>query len=59
MPPAQHDATRVHPDQPGIGRLGSDIIIAETGSDMAQFASAHHLACWIGVCPGQNESAWL
>jgi transposase len=25
---------------------------------MAQFASAHHLASsWIGVCPGQNESA--
>jgi transposase len=24
---------------------------------MTQFASAHHLASWIGVCPGQNESA--
>jgi transposase len=24
---------------------------------MAQFASAQHLASWIGVCPGQNESA--
>ncbi|KPI11101.1 transposase IS116/IS110/IS902 family protein [Actinobacteria bacterium OV450] len=23
---------------------------------MAQFASAHRLASWIGVCPGQNES---
>lgn len=42
---------------PGIGRLGAEIIIAETGGDMTQFASAHHLASWIGVCPGQNESA--
>ncbi|MFB6963393.1 IS110 family transposase [Streptomyces sp. NPDC056309] len=42
---------------PGIGRLGAEIIIAETGGDMTQFACAHHLASWIGVCPGQNESA--
>ncbi|MCW2880816.1 MAG: Transposase [Sphaerisporangium sp.] len=31
--------------------------MAETGGDMAQFATAHHLASWVGVCPGQNESA--
>ncbi|MET8419301.1 IS110 family transposase [Streptomyces sp. NPDC005134] len=42
---------------PGLGRLAAEIVIAETGGDMAQFASAHRLASWIGVCPGQNESA--
>lgn len=40
----------------GLGRLAAEIVIAETGGDMAQFASAHRLASWIGVCPGQNES---
>lgn len=42
---------------PGIGRLAAEVILAETGGDMTQFATAQHLASWIGVCPGQNESA--
>ncbi|HEY1439482.1 MAG TPA: IS110 family transposase [Mycobacterium sp.] len=42
---------------PGIGRTAAEIIISETGGDMAPFATAAHLASWIGVCPGVNESA--
>jgi transposase len=42
---------------PGIGRRAAEIIIAETGGDMATFATAAHLASWIGVSPGTNESA--
>ncbi|GAB3976391.1 IS110 family transposase [Actinoallomurus acanthiterrae] len=42
---------------PGVGQLAAEVIIAETGADMRRFASAQHLASWIGVCPGQNESA--
>jgi transposase len=42
---------------PGIGRTGAEIIISETGGDMAPFATAGHLASWIGMCPGMNESA--
>ncbi|MEV6841727.1 IS110 family transposase [Streptomyces sp. NPDC051133] len=42
---------------PRISRLAAEIVTAETGGDMAQFATAHHLASWTGVCPGQSESA--
>ncbi|MFD8652499.1 IS110 family RNA-guided transposase [Streptomyces mirabilis] len=42
---------------PGINRAVAEVIIAETGGDMAQFASARHLASWAGVCPGHHESA--
>jgi transposase len=29
----------------------------EIGSDMACFGSAERLASWMGICPGNNESA--
>ena len=42
---------------PGIGALAAATILAEIGVDMTVFHSAHHLAAWAGVCPGNNESA--
>ena len=53
-----HDQDLANLDSiPGIGRRAAEIIIAETGGDMAPFATAANLASWIGVCPGMNESA--
>jgi hypothetical protein len=37
---------------PGINQAVAEVIIAETGGDMARFTSAKHLASWAGVCPG-------
>ena len=42
---------------PGVDRLTVDVIIAETGADMARFPTAGDLASWVGVCPGSYESA--
>jgi transposase len=42
---------------PGIDRRAAENVIVEIGSDMGQFPSAGHLASWVGVCPGNNESA--
>ena len=42
---------------PGIGETVAQIIVAEIGVDMARFPTAHDLASWAGMCPGNNESA--
>src|SRR5215831_11018135 len=42
---------------PGIGRRTAEVIVAETGGDMARFATAARLTAWAGLAPGDNESA--
>ncbi|MCD8048387.1 MAG: IS110 family transposase [Clostridia bacterium] len=42
---------------PGIGRISAEQIIAETGIDMSNFRNQHAFSNWIGVAPGNNESA--
>jgi transposase len=41
---------------PGISRQLAEVIIAEIGVDMRQFATAAHLASWAAICPGNRES---
>jgi transposase len=42
---------------PGIGRYVAEALVAEIGTDMGRFPTAHHLASWAGMCPGNHESA--
>lgn len=42
---------------PGIGIVSAEQIIAETGIDMSNFRNQHAFSNWIGVAPGNNESA--
>lgn len=42
---------------PGINRRVAEVIVAEAGTDMNRFPSDRHFASWIGLCPGQNQSA--
>ena len=41
----------------GFGVDSAQQFIAEVGPEAATFASAAELVHWVGVCPGQNESA--
>jgi transposase len=42
---------------PGVAREGAEALLAEIGPDMSRFLTAHHLASWAGMCPGNHESA--
>jgi transposase len=42
---------------PGVNQRTAQVILAEIGTDMAQFPTSAHLASWAGMCPGNNESA--
>lgn len=42
---------------PGINLMGAAMLLVEIGTDMASFGSAEKLASWVGICPGNNESA--
>jgi transposase len=41
----------------GVNQRIAEIIVAELGVDLTRFPSAKHLASWLGLCPGNHESA--
>jgi len=42
---------------PGVNRKTAEVIIAEIGVDMSKFPTHRHIASWVALCPGNNESA--
>jgi transposase len=56
----QHqDAVQRLAEVPGLGVDSAHQIIAEVGATAATFPSEKHLASWLGVCPGEEESAGI
>jgi transposase len=43
---------------PGIGPLAAAAVLSEIGASVTEyFPDAAHLASWVGICPGNHESA--
>ncbi|GCE09310.1 IS110 family transposase [Dictyobacter aurantiacus] len=57
-PPLNWQEAVRHLDQiPGISEQVAQGLLAEIGVNMNQFSSSKHLASWVGMCPGNHESA--
>jgi len=42
---------------PGVDLIGAAMLLVEIGTDMDAFGTADRLMSWVGICPGNNESA--
>src|SRR5215467_931381 len=54
---AHHSAIQRLAEVPGLGVDSAQQILAEIGANAAAFPSAKNLASWVGVCPGEEQSA--
>jgi transposase len=52
-----HEAAQLIDEVTGISERIAQGLLAEIGIEMSQFPSAKHLASWVGMCPGNHESA--
>jgi transposase len=57
MPAVYKEAAARLEELPGVGRTSAEQIVAELGTNMDQFPSPQQACSWVGVCPGNNESA--
>jgi transposase len=57
LPPPFEEAIGRLVTIPGVERRAAENIVAELGPDVAPFPGAGHLASWVGICPGNHESA--
>lgn len=42
---------------PGVNQTVAEVMVAEMGVDMGRFPTHRHLASWVGLAPGNHESA--
>ena len=54
---SEHNALALLQTIPGVDLIGAAMLLVEIGTDMDVFGSADRLASWVGICPGNNESA--
>lgn len=54
---SEQNALRLLQTLPGVDLIGAAMLLVEIGTDMEAFGSADRLASWVGICPGNNESA--
>ena len=57
LPASMREALPQLVEVPGIAERASENILAEIGTNMEQFPTAGHLSSWVGMSPGNNESA--
>lgn len=54
---SEHNTLALLQTLPGVDLIGAAMLLVEIGADMDAFGSADRLASWVGICPGNNESA--
>ncbi len=53
----EHSTLKLLQTIPGVDLIGAAMLLVEIGSDMDAFGHPDRLASWVGICPGNNESA--